>query len=126
MVGRTVQPPDPAVQVSVSNQFATSLIRAVGPERAELLLPGVPGAWSELKSHLWPTQTQTMTVRQIVSNGEPDLIYEMAEGGKVVFTEPVRYAHYPSSWFLTLFPGGWRTLAQREHFELPQSFDAKP
>jgi hypothetical protein len=122
----TVRPPSPLVQASVSNQFATSLTSAVGTERAALLLPGVPGAWSELKSHLWPAQTQKMTVRQIVSNGEPDLIYEMAEGGNVVFTEPVRYAHSPSSWFLTLFPRGWQTLAQREHFELPPSFAGKP
>jgi len=36
--------------------------------------------------------------------------------------EDVRYVHYPSLWFIALFPGGWEAIAQREGFELPKNF----
>jgi len=42
--------------------------------------------------------------------------------GNDVSTSPVRYANYPSSWFLAMFPGGWQTLADREGFTLPPPF----
>jgi hypothetical protein len=121
----TVQPPDPVVQESVSNTFAAAVVGAVGPERADLLLPGVPGAWSELESGLWPQETQTMTIRQTVVDGVPDLVWECTRGDSVS-TEPVRYGHLPSGWLGALFPGGWQALAQREGFELPPSFQGNP
>ena len=120
----TVQPPDQDIQQSVSNNFAAGLMGAVGPERAEPLLPGVPGAWSELKSGLWPQETQTMTIRQTVVDGVPDLVWELTRGDGVS-TEPVRYGHLPSGWLGALFPGGWQALAQREGFQLPPSFYAR-
>ena len=62
-----------------------------------------------------------MTIRRSVTDGEPDLVCEMNRGGRVD-SMAVRYAHYPSGWFLKVFPGGWETLARREGFELPRSF----
>jgi hypothetical protein len=120
----TVQTPDAAVQLAVSNNFAAALTDAVGVERAGLLLPGAPGAWSELKSQLWPDETETMTVRQISTDAGTDLVCEIGKGTNVS-TQPVRYASYPSFPFLTLFPGGWKTLAQKEGFELPANFQGQ-
>lgn len=114
----TVRPPDPAFEQNLSNNFTADLAVAVGQERAELLLPQ---AWREFRSELGPTEVETLTVRRSVVDGDADLVYEMKRGAQT-WTDPVRYAHYPSSWFLALFPGGWKTLAQREGFELPPSF----
>lgn len=115
----TVPSPDPAFEQSASNNFFAGIIAALGQERADLVLPE---AWREFKSGLAPSQPETMTIRRTTVEGEPDLICEMKSGSRVVDTSPVRYARYPSSWFLTLFPGGWQTLADREGFELPPRF----
>lgn len=114
----TVPAPDPVFQQSLSNNFAAELASAVGPERADLLLPN---AWRELRSDLTPAETETMTIRQSVVDGEPDLVCEMKRGN-TVSTEPVRYGHYPNGWLSTLFPRGWEGLAQQEGFELPARF----
>ena len=91
---------------------------AIGQERADLL---IPGAWSEIASSMAPSQAETMIIRQTEVDGQPDLACEITRGSQVS-TSPVRFANYPSSWFLPLFPGGWKTLAQREGFQLPSSF----
>ena len=102
---------------------AADVAAAVGQERADMLLPD---AWRELRSGLAPAKPETMTIRRAMVDGEPDLICEMKRGDILSdSTSPVRYAHYPSAWFLTLFPGGWKALAEREGFELPQSFQTR-
>ncbi len=114
----SVSSTDAAFEQSLSNNFATGIARVVGPERADFLLPG---AWREFRSQLGPREAETMTIRRSVVDGEPDLVCEMKRGEQIP-TQPVRYAHYPSRWFLTAFPGGWKTLADREGFELPRNF----
>lgn len=114
----TVLPPEPALAQSVSNQFAAELFATLGPERADVLLPS---AWREFQAGLAPAEPETLTLRRTVVEGEPDLVWEMKRGNDIS-TNPVQYAHYPASWFLTLFPGGWKTLAEREGFELPARF----
>lgn len=113
-----VPAPDPAFLRSQSNLFVTEITGLLGPERAGLLLPD---AWREFKSGLAPAKAETMTIRRAVVDGAPDLIWEMQYGDQVA-TAPVRYAHYPSGWFLMVFPGGWQTVADREGFELPEKF----
>jgi len=116
----TISAPDPVSNQNLSNYFAVEIAGAVGAERASLLLPG---AWPEIRGELEANydQAETMTIRQTMVNGEPDLVCEMQRGNNVS-TSPVRYAHYPSSWFLATFPGGWQDLARREGFELPPRF----
>ncbi len=116
----SLRAPDPALEQSLSNSFTAAITGVIGPERADLFLPQ---GWRQFRSGLGPTEAETVTVRRSMVDGEPDLIVEMKRSGKAVFSEPVRYAHYPSSWFLTLFPGGWATLAQREGFALPRRFE---
>ncbi len=114
----TVPPLDPAFEQGLSNSFAAELAGAVGPERTDALLPQ---AWRESRPLLAPREAETMTIRRVGADGEPDLICELNRGGHVD-RSPVRYAHYPSGWFLRMFPGGWETLAQREGFEVPRRF----
>jgi hypothetical protein len=114
----TARAPDPAFEQVQSNLFVTQLTALLGPERAGLL---VPDAWREFKSELAPRKAETLTIRRTSVDGEPDLVWEMQYGDQVA-TSPVRYAHYPSGWFLKLFPRGWQTLADQEGFELPEKF----
>jgi hypothetical protein len=119
----TVLAPDPVFQQGVSNRFAAEITSDLGAERADLFLDR---AWRELLSELAPSANgdETMTISRTLTNGEPKLICETRQSDSVYSME-VQYAHYPSSWFLTLFPGGWETLAQREGFELPKGFRGK-
>lgn len=122
----TLAPPDAAAEQSLSNSFTAALSAAVGQERADLMQSE---AWSNFRNALGPTESETLTVRQTVVNGEPDLAWQIqrgpggSDGGA---SQPVRYANYPSSWFLSAFPGGWDTLAQRENFQLPPAFRKQP
>jgi hypothetical protein len=117
----TAPPMDPEVAMSVSNSFATDITGVVGQERADML---VLPAWRELSRDLAPGTAETMTIRRTVVDGEPTLTCEMKAGSRVN-VYPVRYAYYPSSWFLTVFPMGWEDLAKRENFQLPANFRPK-
>jgi hypothetical protein len=115
----TVQP-DEALQASISNQFSAEITAILGTERSDLFLPS---AWRELKPELTPDGSEpvTMTIRRSTGEGGPKFVWELRQGTSVS-TDDVRFAYYPSSWFLTLFPGGWETIAAREGFELPKGF----
>ena len=114
----TVSPPDPVLVQSQSNVVFTEITGLLGAERVDFLLPD---AWRQFASDLAPAKSQTMTIRRTVADGVPDLICDMEYGDQTA-SSPVRYAHYPSGWFLKLFPGGWQTLAEREGFDLPEKF----
>lgn len=114
----TIVPSDPGSELSLSNNLAGGLTEVLGSERSSLLFPNI---WPEFKSHIGPPEPETITVRQSMVDGQPDLTWEASRGNTVVFSEPVRYAHYPA-WFLEIFPGGWQTLADRAGFQLPSRF----
>ena len=114
----SVRPPGPEFEQGLSNAFRAELTGDLGGERARFLLPDI---WREYRSALGPGQPETLTVRRVERDGQPDMVYEMKQGSQT-WGDPVRYAHYPSSWFLTLFSGGWKTLAEKEGFELPATF----
>lgn len=114
--------PDADAEMSLSNRLAADIVGAVGAERAEFLLPA---AWREFRNGLGSTEAETLIVRRTADNGESDLVWETSRGNNTS-KGPVRYAYYPSSWFLTAFPGGWKTLAEREGFELPSKFRSSP
>jgi hypothetical protein len=110
--------PRPDFMMGFSNSFAGDVIGVLGRERADML---IPQAWRTLINELAPRQSETMTIRRSVVDGEPDLVCEMRRGSQIS-DSPVRYAIYPSMWFLQTFPGGWQELARRENFELPAKF----
>jgi hypothetical protein len=117
-----VRAPDADAEQSLSNRIAAGIVGAVGAERAELLLPA---AWREFRNGIGSTEAETLIVRRTDENGEPDLVWETNRGNNTS-KGLVRYAYYPSSWFLSAFPGGWKTLAEREGFELPAKFRSPP
>lgn len=117
-----VRAPDADAEMSLSNRLAADIVGAVGAERADLLLPA---AWREFRYALGSTEAETLIVRRTADDGESDLIWETNRGSHSS-KGPVRYAYYPSSWFLTAFPGGWKTLAEREGFDLPAKFRSSP
>jgi hypothetical protein len=114
---------DPGLEQSLSNRFAAEISLALDPERAELL---VPQAWREIRGALSPWRAETLTVRRVVVDGEPDVVWETTQDGQQLGSGKVRYANYPSSWFLSLFSNGWQTLATKEGFELPPRFNSQP
>jgi hypothetical protein len=111
---------DPSSEQTLSNRFAAEITSVVGPERADFL---APEAWRQLSFDLAPPVANTMIIRKTLVDGEPDLICEMSDGGYLML---VRYGRYPSGWFLTLFPDGWKTLAGQEGFELPPNCQRPP
>jgi hypothetical protein len=117
----TVSPPDPAFEQGQSNNFSADITAAIGADRASLFLPQ---AWQQFISDLAPTVPETMTIRQTVVDGQPDLICEVTQGGNVS-SSPVRYAQYPAFPVLKLFVGGWQALAQSEGIDLPPSFSGQ-
>jgi hypothetical protein len=116
-----VTAPDADAEMSLSNRLAAEIVGAIGAERADLLLPA---AWREFRDELGSTVAETLIVRRTADNGESDLVWE--NRGNNTSKGPVRYAYYPSSWFLRAFPGGWKTLAEREGFDLPPKFMSPP
>ncbi len=118
----TLTPPDAASVQSLSNNLTAALVGTLGQERADLVQHE---AWSNFRNALGPDQIETLTIRETTVNGQPDLAWQIErgpDGSKGSSSGPVRYANYPSSWFLSAFPGGWDTLAQRENFQLPATF----
>jgi hypothetical protein len=111
---------DPSSAQTLSNRFAAELTSVVGPERADFL---APEAWRQLSFDLAPPVANAMIIRKTLVVGEPDLICEMSDGGYLM---PVRYGRYPASWFLTLFPEGWKGLAEQEGFQLPPNCQRPP
>lgn len=110
---------DPATEQILSNRFAAEITSVVGSDRADFLLPR---AWWELD--LARPEAVTMTIRKTLVDGQPDLFYETSDSGGI---GPVRYGRYPGfSWFLTLFPEGWKSLAEQEGFELPPNCQRPP
>jgi hypothetical protein len=119
----TIPAPDADFQQNVSNRFATEITAALGAERANMFLNS---AWRELLSQLAPSASGdvTMTINRTATDGESKLTCEIRQGNSVNIMD-VQYGYYPSMWFLTLFPGGWETLAKREGFQLPAGFRPK-
>ncbi len=118
----TIRPPDGTLELGISNAFSAEITSVLGSERAALF---ARDAWRELRRDLAPAgpDPAILTVRRSGSDGEPTLVYDLREGGSTQ-TREVQYAHYPSGWFLTLFPKGWQSLAEREGFELPANFNS--
>jgi hypothetical protein len=114
----TASAPSPEMNLSLSNQFATEIIAALGSERAALI---APHGWNELRSELYPFQHETLTVRK-TSNPEPDIVWEITRNGQQVSTGKVRYAQYLTHWFNSLLTNGWQSLADTEGFKLPPKF----
>ena len=116
----TIPAADPSFEQAISNRYSAEITGILGAERADVFLHQ---GWNELRGQLALTAAEpiTMKIRRSVNGGEPKFSYQLTQGGSSKM-EYVRYANYPSLWFLALFPGGWEAIAQREGFELPKNF----
>jgi len=99
----------------------TLLLETLGPERAELIL-GYAGAWRFGHGDLGATAI-LFTVRRHPDGQQPPIWWQIeAEGGNSASSDRIRSSDFPDV-FRPIFPGGWRDLAQREGFALPNDFE---
>jgi hypothetical protein len=114
---------DTNLEENISNRFAVGVTTALGRQRADVFLDT---GWRELRSALpmVGTEAVTFTIRRPAADGEQKLTWQIEKGAAVTSGE-VRYAHHPSMWFSRVFPRGWREVAERNGFELPDDFEKR-
>ncbi len=113
---------DPAM--SVSNNFTASLLKAVGPQRAELIRHS---AWQWMRRIGVLEGSRTMIVRRSIAENGKRLTFHMLFDGPedhVVGPQDISERPFPRA-FLPVFPNGWADVAKREGFELPEEFQKK-
>ena len=113
---------DPAM--SVSNNLSASLLKAVGPQRAELIRHS---AWEWMRRIGVPQGSRTIIVRRSVTDNGPQLTFQMlidGAGSHVDGPADISEEPFPRA-FLPVFPNGWADVAKREGFELPQKLQEK-
>ena len=116
--------PNLELAAGLSNRLASTVMATLGEQRAELL-QHYADEWYKLEVGGLVTMTNTLTVSRRANGDEtPRLYYEFSlKGGPVQGSrgESARLttrSHFPSS-FKSVFPAGWREVAEREGFELP-------
>lgn len=116
----SIAPLGAELEQTLSNNLSAEIVAALGSERADIFLQH---GWTDLRNGLAPDGQEpvTLSIRRSAAEAEPALVYETRQGNRVS-TSPIRYANYPSRWFLIIFPGGWQTVAQDAGFELPRNF----
>lgn len=114
---------------SLSNQFASGIFTSLGNERGQLLQQHAY-SWMEAlgmgsgPASAYANSPTIMTVERY-SQQSDQLRLTLQRANSQMQTSVSPWQPFPEE-FRTLFPGGWRELAQREVFELPKEFSAKP
>jgi hypothetical protein len=122
IVAKYALPADPAFTLSLSNQFTSGILAALGEERGDMLLSYAQSWMTELG--LAGDGASTLTVVRYQLGGEPHLNFQLQYSGNSMSTDVSPHQPFPAA-FLPLFPNGWADFAQREGFELPKSFSEK-
>ena len=122
VLAKYVLTPDPQFSEACSNAFTTVVSSTLGAERSELFYQYV---WNWMGSvglfNAAPAYTSTsMTIRRSGKYLMMDL--QQARSSMTCGLTP--YQPLPEA-FRTLFPGGWKDLAKREGFELPENLREK-
>jgi hypothetical protein len=116
---------DPTFSQSLSNAFTTTLYATLGTERGDLF---------QLRAYSWmetlgmsrgadspyANEPTSMIIRRY-NNGSDQLSYTLKVANSYMNTSVSPWQSFPEA-FQSIFPGGWRELAQREGFELPEAF----
>jgi hypothetical protein len=117
-------PTDPAISLSISNNFAAAIFDALGRERAGLIGPSaLRWAWT---SSMGPVTNQiTLIVKRCLEGDERRLKfwtwgYQQGNPRGSELSEN----RFPSA-FRPIFPNGWSDLAKREGFQLPEQPQGK-
>ncbi len=110
-------PANPDLARKIQQQEISTLAALLGPERLDLL-PGFGNAWMEAHGSLGE-ETVRFTVHY-AANRQPPLWFQMDHGGSSSCAD-VQPDSFPAL-FRGIFPGGWRDVAQRGGFQLPEEF----
>jgi hypothetical protein len=110
--------------MSISNNFATGVIAALGRERAELILLSARNWMSGIIG--FPEKPTTMIIKRYLAGNEQRLKFQIQDAyGKNGAGEDLsRRPRFPTD-FLPIFPNGWADVAKREGFEMPKESQEK-
>jgi hypothetical protein len=112
-------PANPNLAERIKPEGEALLSETLGSERAGLI-PGYAGAWLFGHGNLGATAIR-FTVRRH-PDGQQSPLWWQIEGGNSGSSDKIRSSDFPDV-FRPIFPGGWRDLAQREGFALPDDFE---
>ena len=126
-VVRFTIPPNLELAAGLSNRLASTVLATLGEQRAELL-QHYADEWYKMEIGGLVAMTNTLTVSHRANGDEtPRLYYEFSlkggpgQGSRGESARLTTRSHFPSS-FKGVFPGGWREVAEREGFDLPNEF----
>lgn len=112
---------DRAMSLSISNNFASAVLDAVGRQRGEFVLLSAQQLMSDLK--IDADDPITLIISRYSAGNEQRFNF------RKLFGNPPRYNPQPPrdlskyglpKEFVPAFPNGWADIAKREGFELPQ------
>jgi Tfp pilus assembly protein PilV len=103
----------------IEEEGTALLTETLGPERAKLV-HDYAGPWLFTHGELGAKSIR-LTVRRHLDGTQPPLWWQLQEQDGNSCSSDVRSKDFPEL-FRSVFPGGWRDLAQREGFTLPEDF----
>jgi hypothetical protein len=113
-------PANPELAHRIEEEGTALLLGTLGPDRAKLV---------RYYADSWALQHGTLgessfryTVRRHTDGTQPPLWQQFEYGGAGGGAGDLRSGDFPEP-LRSLFPGGWRGLAQREGFALPEGFE---
>jgi len=112
-------PANPKLAKQMEDEGTSLLTETLGPERAKLVQE-YAGAWREGHATLGEKGVR-FTVRRRTEGTQPVLWFQQQDQDGNSSSYDIRPGGCPDL-LRSLFPGGWRDLAQREGFELPADF----
>jgi hypothetical protein len=113
-------PPNPELAHQIEEEGTALLVETLGPDRAKLV-HDYAGAWILQHGTLGESSVR-FTVRRRTDGTQPPLWQQFEYQGGGGSSGDVTPGSFPDL-FRSLFPGGWRDLAQREGFALPEDFE---
>ena len=111
---------NPKLAHQIEEEGTALLVETLGPERAKLV-HNYAGSWVLEHGTLGESSVR-FTVRRHTDGTQPPLWQQVEYQGGGGGSGIVRSGDFPEP-LRSLFPGGWRDLAQREGFALPEDFE---
>jgi hypothetical protein len=119
IVAKYTLPEDPELSQSMSNRFVNTLFSSLGSERAAELLDHSYSWMSDVG--MLGGNSSTMTIKSTRMGDDVSLMLELQSKGGNMSCGIAPQQPFPRA-FQTIFPNGWRDLAEHEVFVLPKQF----
>ena len=113
-------PANPELGSSFSNALASAASTTLGDDRAGFFVEYVGN--SMYQSRLLAGNESTLMIERYLANNQPRLRCEVKSQHSSSSHDITRHQTFPAA-FRPLFPGGWKELAERDGFELPDDFN---